>query len=29
VSVLDMVGLVVAAVVAGYLVLTLLEPDRF
>ena len=29
VSVLDVVGLVVAVLLAGYLVLTLLEPERF
>jgi K+-transporting ATPase KdpF subunit len=29
VTVLDAVGLVVAVLVAGYLVLTLLKPERF
>ncbi len=28
-SVLDVVGLVVAVLLAGYLVLTLLKPERF
>ena len=28
-TVLDAVGLVVAVLVAGYLVLTLIEPERF